>query len=418
MAIKLGLTGIAITDHECLSSHMIVNKYAKELKEIYPNFSIILGNEIYLTNSRDKGQKYFHFLLLAKDELGYIGLKELSSKAWYNSYFDRGMERVPLLKSELSQIMKKYKGHIIASTACLAGELPTNILNYQEAKSVGDYLTAKKYLDNILNFLDFCQKTFGKEDFYLEIQAGDSKEQLAMNKGIVNLSKIKPFKVIATTDSHYLRPEDRQIHKSYLNSKEGEREVDAFYKNTYLMSELEIIDILKKSIDIEDIKNILQNTNEIKNKTEFYSLEKPQHIIETEVSTSYKTKKEIVQNYPTLNKMRESTNPQESYWLNSCIQSLEEKNLLNDKRYLSRLEEEADIKSYIGEKLNTCMFAYPNTLQHYINLFWECGSTVGAGRGSACAGLNHYLLGITQLDPIQYELPFWRLELLRNSLPA
>ena len=54
------------------------------------------------------------------------------------------------------------------------------------------------------------------------------------------------------------------------------------------------------------------------------------------------------------------------------------------------------------------MFAYPVTLQHYVDMFWECGSMVGAGRGSSCSGLNHYLLGITQLDPIQWELPFWR----------
>ena len=63
--------------------------------------------------------------------------------------------------------------------------------------------------------------------------------------------------------------------------------------------------------------------------------------------------------------------------------------------YLTRLEEEAKTKKIIGEKLETCMFAYPNTLQHYIDLFWECGSIVGAGRGSSCSGLNHYLLGIT-----------------------
>ena len=77
-------------------------------------------------------------------------------------------------------------------------------------------------------------------------------------------------------------------------------------------------------------------------------------------------------------------------------------------QYLSRLEEEADIKKTIGEKLETNMFAYPVTLQHYVDLFWECGSTVGAGRGSSCSGLNHYLLGITQLDPIGWGLPFWR----------
>ena len=54
------------------------------------------------------------------------------------------------------------------------------------------------------------------------------------------------------------------------------------------------------------------------------------------------------------------------------------------------------------------MFRYPIVLQHYVDMFWDCGSTVGAGRGSSCSGLNHYLLGITQLDPIKWDLPFWR----------
>jgi DNA polymerase-3 subunit alpha len=54
------------------------------------------------------------------------------------------------------------------------------------------------------------------------------------------------------------------------------------------------------------------------------------------------------------------------------------------------------------------MFSYPITLSHYVDLFWECGSIVGAGRGSSCSGLNHYLLGITQLDPLKWNFPFWR----------
>lgn len=86
---------------------------------------------------------------------------------------------------------------------------------------------------------------------------------------------------------------------------------------------------------------------------------------------------------------------------------LQEINKYNNT-YLSRLEEEADIKDTISKKLETNMFSYPNTLQHYVDLFWDCGSMVGAGRGSSCSGLNHYLMGITQLDPIEWELPFWR----------
>ena len=89
------------------------------------------------------------------------------------------------------------------------------------------------------------------------------------------------------------------------------------------------------------------------------------------------------------------------------INKLEELDLENFD-YLDRLEEEARVKRIIGEKLGTNMFSYPVTLQHYVDMFWESGSIVGAGRGSSCSGLNHYLLGITQLDPIEWDLPFWR----------
>ena len=78
--------------------------------------------------------------------------------------------------------------------------------------------------------------------------------------------------------------------------------------------------------------------------------------------------------------------------LDSYSQALrQELNLINDARYLDRLEEEARVKKVIGEKLNTCMYAYPNTLQHYIDLFWECGSIVGPGRGSSVCFLSNYL---------------------------
>ena len=105
--------------------------------------------------------------------------------------------------------------------------------------------------------------------------------------------------------------------------------------------------------------------------------------------------------------MCNSTDEYERYWVRECLDKLISLDKYNDI-YLSRLEEEADIKKTISEKLETNMFSYPITLQHYVDLFWECGSTVGAGRGSSCSGLNHYLLGITQLDPIKWDLPFWR----------
>jgi DNA polymerase-3 subunit alpha len=137
-AIELGLGGIAITDHECLSAHMEVNQYAKKLREKHPDFTIALGNEIYLTDDRSNGQKYYHFILIAKDAIGHKALREMSSIAWYNSYVDRGMERVPITKSELSDIMSRYRGHVIASTACMGGELSTAAYNMALAEEVND----------------------------------------------------------------------------------------------------------------------------------------------------------------------------------------------------------------------------------------------------------------------------------------
>ena len=137
-AYDLGLSGIAITDHECLSASVEVNKIATEWQTLHPDFKIALGNEIYLTDTREMGQKYYHFILIAKDAIGHKALRELSSTAWFYSYYDRRLERVPTLKEELAAIVKKYPGHLIATSACIGGELSSNALLYAQAQSVGD----------------------------------------------------------------------------------------------------------------------------------------------------------------------------------------------------------------------------------------------------------------------------------------
>ena len=116
---------------------------------------------------------------------------------------------------------------------------------------------------------------------------------------------------------------------------------------------------------------------------------------------------------PELTRMTNSEDIYERYWVNHCLNSLYpildkiDDEIIIDK-YWNELEEEARVKRIIGEKLGTNMFKYPITLKYYIDMMWECGSLVGAGRGSSCAALNHYLLGITQLDPIEWNLPFFR----------
>ena len=419
-AIELGLSGCSITDHEALCSHMIVNKYAKEIKEKYPDFRIALGNEIYLTETRDSGQKYYHFILLAKDELGYRALKELSSIAWYNVYTDRRMERVPTLKNELSEVMAKYKGHVVATTACFGGELSTNLYGMALAQVAGDEAMAREYYNNACKFIDYCIDTFGRENFYIECAPSTKNDQVIVNRKLLGVAKAYGLNMVVGTDAHYLKKEDRFVHKSYLNSKGGEREVDDFYEFTYLQSPAEVRANLYKAFEDDKVIDwIFKCSLKLKDEIDFYSLEHHQSIPEVEVKDypkkgyiNYTASQSVLDNwteqYPILMDLFDSDNIQERYWVNQCFEALMDKNIGLDDRYLARLNEEARVKRVIGEKLQTCMFAYPNTLQHYIDLFWKCGSTVGAGRGSACSGLNHYLLGVTQLDPIEWDLPFWR----------
>lgn len=410
-AIELGLAGIAITDHEALCAHMDVNEYTKKLQETHPEFTVALGDEIYLTDTRDKGQKYYHFILIAKDAIGHRCLRELSTKAWLNSYYDRGMERVPLLKEELKSIYSRFRGHLIATTACLGGELGTSVLNLIDCENALDTINAQRYHNQIAVFLEYCLDLFG-DDFYIEVAPAKSKDQIAANKRFIKIAEAFGIKMCVGSDSHYLRKEDRYVHKAYLTSKPGEREVDSFYEYCYLMDEQEIRENLRAGLPDEVIDQIFRNSMEIAKKIEFYDLSHSQQVTEVPVKDYPKNSRMAaeVKEYPTLAQMFVSNNIQERYWVNQCFEGLEQKIGEWDKHldYVARLEEEADTKRIIGEKLNTNMFAYPITLQHYIDLFWKCGSLVGPGRGSSCSGLNHYLLNVTQLDPIKYDLPWFR----------
>ena len=406
-AIELGLAGIAITDHDCLSSHPEVNIYAQKIQKEHPDFKVALGNEIYLCGSRESGQKYYHFILIAKNKNGHKALRELSSRAWQNSWYDRGMERVVTLYSDIEEILQKYPNSLIATTACLGGELSSNTLKLIECEKIGDKNGAAAAHDNITNFVLWCKEIFGS-DFYIECAPALSKEQILVNQRLMSIANCFEVPMVIGTDAHYLKKEDRYVHKAYLNSKGGEREVDDFYEFSYLQTNEEIQEHLNHSFDntfFNHVGAMFANSMEIYNKIENYSLAHAQTIPKVDVINFPPIERNL--DYPILNEMFCSTDKVERYWVNQCFNKLTQLDKLNDT-YLSRLEEEADIKKTIGEKLNTNMFAYPVTLQHYVDMFWECGSMVGAGRGSSCSGLNHYLLGITQLDPIKWDLPFWR----------
>ena len=413
-AIELGLKGIAITDHETLASHIELNIYQKKIQEKYPDFKIGLGNEIYLCDTRNPGQKYYHLIAIAKDAEGHRQLRELSSIAWMNSYTDRGVERVPTLKLDLAKVVKKNPGHLIITTACLGGELSDSALEMEKARAIGDIKTAEQKKLQIIDFMQLMIELF-EDDFYIECAPAASKDQILVNKKLLELSKCFRVPMVIGSDAHYLSKQDRYVHKTYLNSKNGEREVDSFYEYSYLQTEKEILENLSHSFEYETIEWMFSNSMGIYDKIENYSLLHNQVIPKVQVKDYPKTHVPLnPDKYPTLTYLMDSDNIQDRYWVNECYISLLEKEynkMIDDTRhneYMERLEEEARVKKVIGEKLGTNMFAYPITLQHYIDMFWDLGSTVGAGRGSSCSGLNHYLLGVTQLDPIKWELPFWR----------
>ena len=407
-AIEIGLAGICFSEHEHLGNSIEIDRLQKQYCETHPDFKIAHGNEIYLTDTRDKNQQYYHFLLIALDYKGFQMLTELSSTAWINGYFDRGLMRVPTLKSEVEEIISRYgRGHIYASTACIGGFVGQKILELHEAEAMNDTMGRKDAHDALVDFILWSKTTFGEENFCLEVQPGTSEEQLIVNNFMPTLAEVFNLPICLTSDAHFLTQEDREIHKAFLNSKEAEREVDSFYRSCWLHNQDENIAAIKDtSLDYE---LMCKNSIDIMNRIEDFSLQRNQEIPTAPVPFFPKEEESEHQfkEYKTLDKLSHSENEQERAWVNLCAKELKNKGLYN-KEYLSRLEEEADTQYYIGDKLNTCIFAYPLFLRHYINLIWECGSTIGAGRGSAGGGLSHWLLGITQTDPIKSGSFFWR----------
>lgn len=415
-AYELGMAGITLTDHETVAGHVEWLNCEKELKEkekIPKEFKCACGNEIYLVNDRNNIERYWHYILIAKNTEGHRALRELSSIAWYNGFSSRGMMRVPTEKRELKEIVRRFPNTLIATTACLGGELPHFVLELIKAERTNDETEIYKWKLEIDKFIRFNIDLFGN-DFYIEIAAADTKDQIKFNERVVSIAAAYNVKIVIGSDAHYLTTKERPIHKAYLNSKDGEREVDDFYTFSHMMNNEEAFDNLKMSFTEDQFIEFCNNSMEIYDKIETYNIFKKPIIPRVDVK-NYPKQMEFMCNrfavsYPTLSYLFNSDNIQERYWVNECWNGLEEKGLLkgNYNQYVKTLETEAHVIKIIGEKLENCLFEYFNTFQHLINLFWEQGSIIGPGRGSAVCFLSNYLLGITQLDPLQWKLDYWR----------
>lgn len=427
-ANKIGLKGIALTDHETVAGHVQWLKTEKELKEkgrIPQDFKCICGNEIYLVPER-KESKYFHFILIAKDTDGHKALRELSSTAWYNAYTERGIERVPTTYAELDAVIAKYKGHLIGTTACIGGQLAKMVFELIAAEKTKNDNEINQCKVNIVQFLTMCKNWFD-DDFYIELAPSKSSEQIMFNERVVSIARALNIKMIIATDAHYLKKADRYVHKAYLNSKNMEREVDAFYAYSHLMDNEEAYANLEKSFSVKEFEEFCDNTMDIYNKVTEYNIFHNPIIPEVEVPYYEPRTNEFIQ-YPTISELLSSSNGQERYWINECLNALKSKkpwiataqelaydaefpgelHFGTEQEYYERIETEANVIKIIGNKLGNCLFEYFNTFQHFIDLFWDCGSLSGPGRGSSVCFLSNYLLGITQLDPLRWGLDYWR----------
>lgn len=398
-AIELGHEVVAFTDHESISGSIKIQKYYNEIKKKNQNFKVILGNEIYLCRNGlskenfERGQdKYYHFILLAKDAIGHQQIREISTQAWMRSYKTGKMRRVPTYYSDLENIIKKDPGHVIASSACLGGYLPSLILKFKESKD-------SEVKDTIYDWIEYIQSIFGKENFYLELQPSDSIEQTYVNRFLVDLSAKMDIPYIITTDTHYLKEEDREIHKAFLNSQDGEREVDSFYATTFLMSTEQLEDRL--DLSDEELQYAYDNINKIKNECTDYNLLKPLRIPELiwkvpEEPQDYSLMGKI----PFLKTFLQSSYEGDKILAKTIINKINGDKKLQDEKIYSAVDECLKM-TWDSSNINKVHWsAYYLNLQKIIDTCWEAGSIVGPGRGSGVGFILLYLLDITQINPV------------------
>lgn len=434
-AARMGYSGIAITDHESLSAHVEAIKITKELKKkdehgnsaIPHDFKLLLGNEIYLlmesleevkNNYKSGKTKFPHFILIAKDSIGHRQLRILSSKAWEQSFKTGIMERTPTEKEFLEQVVSEDRGHLIASSACLGSEINIYLLEMKLAEEQEDTTKIVELNHKIHDFIDWCIRTFGIDNFFIEIQPALSEEQIYCNKKLVPIAKQYGLNWIVTTDAHFLRPEDRDIHKAFLNSKDGEREVDDFYEACFIQNLKEIEERLNYLDDV-DVQIAIDNTLRLGDMVEDYDLYKPVSIPRIELP-DFKVRhifKPAYDTYEYIAKMANSEEAQDRYLIKLIEDGFDAKvprNVLTRESFhkkLYRINVELEELWHISLSLKEAMSAYYVTIREIINIMWDdCGgnSLVGAGRGSAIGFYLTYLLDITQVDPLEYDLPHWR----------
>ena len=408
-AHELGHKGIAITDHECVSASLDVLQYYNSVKDKpgWEDFKVILGNEIYLctedVNAENKAANRFpHFILLALNANGHRCIRELSTLAWSQSFMDV-MNRVPLYYYQLEEYMQRYKGDVIGASACLGGALPHRLLSYRSLEW-SDPIQYQQIWQSCIDWVDYMNDIFGKGYFFLEMQPSETEEQIYVNKKLLQLSIETDTPYIITTDSHYLKKEDRELHKLYLSSQDGEREVDDFYASTYVMSEEEIHEYMDNSLGFDNVQKGIDNTMIVYDKAEIYQLTKPLHIPYVPQDNSepdealynkYKDKIKLLSHF------KESECPSDRHLVREIIKKIDMDETYRTEQGYEAINECLSSIKICSEKMNVKWSAYLLQIRDFVKIAWEAGTLVGAGRGSGVGFCLLNVLDITQINPLK-----------------
>ena len=384
-AIGDGMRGMAITDHGNMYGIKEFHDYVSKLNKKRGDdekFKPIFGCEVYVAKQDrhehlDKRDIGYHLILLAKNLQGYKNLIKIVSHAWTEGFYSHP-------RTDHSELEKYHEG-IICCSACLGGEVPQLIMGGQ--------------MNQARETIKWFKDLFG-DDYYLELQRHKAtvaranhetyEKQCLVNDALIQFAKELDIKLICTNDSHFVNEEDADAHERLICLSTGRKLTD---ENVMLYSKQEWFKTQEEMNEVfADIPEALQNTNEILDKVEIYSIDHGP----------------ILPDFP----LPEGFKDEDEYLRYLVYEGAKERwpNLTDEQR--ERLDFELDTIKNMGFP------GYFLIVQDYIRMAPKLGCSVGPGRGSAAGSAVAYCLGITKIDPLKYDLLFERfLNPDRISLP-
>ena len=369
-AKELGMDSIAITDHGVMYGAIDFYKACKK-EGIKP----IIGCEVYVAlRSRFEKEagidnKYYHLILLAKNNQGYKNLSKLVSLGFVDGYYYK-----PRIDKE---ILEKYHEGLICLSACLAGEINQKLL----------YGTQEEAEESAL----WYKNLFG-EDYYIEIQNNGIREQVLANQKLIQLARKLDIPLVATNDAHYLKKEDSYNHEVLLCIQTGKKMSDED-RMRFDTDELYVKSPQEMSEYFSNFPDAIENTVKIAEKCN----------VEFEfghtILPNYDVPKEFATHYDYLKKL--------------CDDGLKER---YGENITEEIEQRAEYELSVIKKMG--YVDYYLIVWDFIHYAKSVGIPVGPGRGSGAGSILAYAIGITDIDPIKYGLIFERfLNPERVSMP-